>query len=93
MGGEDMRVVEDTLQPGDTVQIASGAMHGLQAVVRRVMPAKQRVAVLLDFLGRQTAVELDRRALTFVADEESQRVRVPLWEPVNDEVDEALDEG
>jgi transcriptional antiterminator RfaH len=93
MGGEDMRVVEDTLQPGDTVQIASGAMHGLQAVVTRVMPAKQRVAVLLDFLGRQTAVELDRRALTFVAKEESQRVRVPLWEPVKEEVDEALDEG
>jgi hypothetical protein len=59
-------------------------MHGLHALVTRVMPAKQRVAVLLDFLGRQTAVELDRAAVTFVAEEESQRVRVPLWEAANE---------
>src|SRR5271166_5136030 len=76
MGGADLRVIADTLHPGDTVQIAAGAMRGLQAVVTRVMPAKQRVAVLLDFLGRQTAVELDRSLVTFVAEEESQRIRV-----------------
>lgn len=78
MGGEDLRVVEDTLHPGDTVLIASGVMHGLQALVTQVMPAKQRVAVLLDFLGRQTAVEMDRSLVTIVAEQESQRVRVPV---------------
>jgi hypothetical protein len=59
-------------------------MHGLQALVTRVMPSKQRVAVLLDFLGRQTVVELDRDAVTFVAEEEGQRVRIPLWEAANE---------
>jgi transcriptional antiterminator RfaH len=59
----DLRVVADTLQPGDTVEIADGAMRGLQAVVSRVMPARQRAAVLLDFLGRQTTVEVDRGQL------------------------------
>ena len=49
IGEQEMRVVEDTLQPGDFVQIASGAMHGLQAVVTRVMPTKQRVAVPFGF--------------------------------------------
>lgn len=79
MGEEHLRVIEDTLHPGDTVRIAAGPMHGLHAVVTRLMPAKQRVAVLLDFLGRQTAVETDRGALAFVSDEESHRVRVPIW--------------
>jgi transcriptional antiterminator RfaH len=80
MGGEDLRLIEDPLQPGDSVRIASGAMSGLEAVVTRVMPSKQRVALLLDFLGRQTAVEMDRNDLTFVAEDESRRVRVPLWQ-------------
>jgi transcriptional antiterminator RfaH len=84
MGGDDLRVIEDTLHAGDTVLIAGGAMHGLQAVVTRVMPAKQRVAVLLDFLGRQTSVELDRGHVTFATGEESQRVRVPLWKAANE---------
>jgi transcriptional antiterminator RfaH len=79
MRGQDLRVIEDTLHAGDQVQIAAGPMHGLEAVVTRVMPSKQRVAVLLDFLGRQTTIEMDRRQLTFVAEEESQRVRTPVW--------------
>ena len=61
------------------MQIVAGPMCGLEAVVTRVMSAKQRVAVLLDFLGRQTTIEMDRCHLTFVGDEESQRVRTPVW--------------
>ncbi len=68
MEGQELRVVEDTLRPGDTVRIGDGVMHGLQAVVSRVMPARQRVAVLLDFLGRQTTVELDRSQLIVAAE-------------------------
>ena len=63
MNEGDLRIVQDSLRPGDTVQIAEGAMCGLEAVVSRVMPARQRAAVLLDFLGRQTTVELDRNQL------------------------------
>ena len=79
IGGEDVRLIEDSLQPGDLVRISTGALCGLEAVVTRVMPAKQRVAVLLDFLGRQTSAEVDRRELTFVVAEEAQRVRAPIW--------------
>jgi transcriptional antiterminator RfaH len=78
VGGADVWVVEDTIQAGDTVQINSGAMCGLEAVVTRVMPAKQRVAVLLDFLGRQTTVELDCIQLALPSGEESQRRRAPV---------------
>jgi transcriptional antiterminator RfaH len=77
MDGRDLRVIEDTLRPGDTVRIAEGAMHGLQAVVTRVMPARQRAAVLLDFLGRQTPVELDRSQLIVAAEDRPRRACLP----------------
>ena len=46
------------LAPGDAVQIAEGTLCGLRAVVSRVMPGRERVAVLMEFLGRQTTVEV-----------------------------------
>jgi transcriptional antiterminator RfaH len=58
VGEEELRVLGETLETGDEVQISGGAFHGLQGVVTRVMPAKARVAVLLDFLGRQSMVEV-----------------------------------
>lgn len=58
VGPEEMRIIAASLRPGEMVEIAAGALMGLQAVVTRVMPNQQRVAVLLDFLGRQTSVEL-----------------------------------
>jgi transcription antitermination factor NusG len=57
VGGE-LHVIEATLEPGDAVEIAEGAMRGLRAVVSRVMPSRDRVAVLLEFLGRQTTIEV-----------------------------------
>jgi transcriptional antiterminator RfaH len=48
-------------KPGDEVQIVSGVFEGLQALVQRVMPGRERVAVLMEFLGRQTTVEVDRQ--------------------------------
>jgi len=84
MGGQDLRLVEDTLSPGDTVLIATGVMSGLHAVVTRVMPAKQRVALLLEFLGQRTSVEVDRNRVTFLADEQSKRVRFPVLKQNSD---------
>lgn len=57
-GGEQLHVIPEVPVVGDAVDIAGGAFHGLQAVVTQVMPGRERVLVLLDFLGRQTAVEL-----------------------------------
>lgn len=51
-------VLGDSLSPGDEVKVSGGAFHGLAGVIARVMPARERVAVLLEFLGRQTAVEI-----------------------------------
>jgi transcriptional antiterminator RfaH len=52
--------VEDRLVPGAEVSVVQGAFRGVQAVVLRTLPAKQRVQVLLDILGRPTLVEVDR---------------------------------
>jgi transcriptional antiterminator RfaH len=57
-GKEELHVLPAEPNVGDEVQIAGGAFHGLQAVVTRAMPGRKRVTVLLEFLGRQTAVEV-----------------------------------
>ena len=58
LGEEEIRILAQVVQPGDEVEILTGPLLGLTAVVERFMPARQRVAVLLDFLGRQSSVEL-----------------------------------
>jgi transcriptional antiterminator RfaH len=57
IGDEGIRLVERAVQVGEEVEIASGAFEGFRGIVARVMPARDRIAVLLDFLGRQTTVE------------------------------------
>lgn len=56
----DNEVIEilPTIAPGDEVTLMEGPFKGLRAVVTRVMPAKERVAVLLDLLGTQREVEI-----------------------------------
>jgi transcriptional antiterminator RfaH len=63
IGADELRVIPGRLEPGDEVMIVSGAMHGLHAVISRVVPARERVAVLLDFLGRQTTIELPENSV------------------------------
>lgn len=61
--GEPMDV-EDRLQAGMEVTVAEGVFLGSRGVVVRVFPARQRVQILLDFLGRTTLAEVERGALT-----------------------------
>lgn len=60
--GEPMTVDSD-LAPADEVTIADGVFSGIRAFVLRVMPARHRVQVLLDMLGRPTPVEVDRNSV------------------------------
>lgn len=61
---EEPMPVEERLSPGDEVVLGGGAFVGMKASVLRVMPAGRRVQVLLDILGRPTAVEVDRRSVS-----------------------------
>jgi transcriptional antiterminator RfaH len=56
--------VQDHFVPGAEVTVAEGAFLGSQGVVVRVLPARERVQILLDFLGRTTVAEVDRKSLS-----------------------------
>src|SRR5580698_2775364 len=61
---EEVVFVRDELQPGTEVVVAEGAFEGMRASVLRVLPSRQRVQVLLEILGRPTAVEVERACVT-----------------------------
>jgi transcriptional antiterminator RfaH len=63
LGTEELHVLPESFAPDDRVQIAEGAFAGLTAVVTQVMPAKERVKVLLTFLGQQTMVDVSASTL------------------------------
>jgi transcriptional antiterminator RfaH len=48
---------------GSSVTIARGTLAGSEAVITEVLPAKERVRLLLNFLGRETVVEADMDTL------------------------------
>jgi len=63
VGSAELCVVPAELAPGDEVTITTGAFRGLQAVVTSVMPSRERVAVLMDFLGQQTTIQIPADAV------------------------------
>jgi transcriptional antiterminator RfaH len=63
VGGGEIRVIAPAIASGDDVRIIEGTLHGFEAVVKEVMPARERVTILVDFLGRQTSVEINSGAI------------------------------
>ena len=60
---QELHEVPDDIRPGDQVTITTGPFHGLRANVIRLLPARDRVQLLLDLLGRTMPVEVDREYL------------------------------
>lgn len=56
---ETVQVAADP-QPGSEVVITGGSLRGLRVLVTRVIPARQRIAILLELLGSQREVEIER---------------------------------
>jgi transcriptional antiterminator RfaH len=46
------------IQVGQSVRIAEGPLQGLEALVTHLLPAKERIRVLLEFLGRSVETEV-----------------------------------
>jgi transcriptional antiterminator RfaH len=59
IGAADVKQLNYELSQGDQVKIVEGAFVGVEAVVTQVLPAKERVKVLVDFLGRQMEAEVE----------------------------------
>lgn len=54
----DLREVSHGVQIGDTVEVAEGPMRGLKGIVESYLSGQDRVRVLLEFLGRETLVQV-----------------------------------
>jgi transcriptional antiterminator RfaH len=74
--GEETMTVQDRISPGDEILVVEGAFRGMRAFVLRVMPARRRVQVLLDVLGRPTPAEVDEESV--VNEENTVATLVPL---------------
>jgi transcriptional antiterminator RfaH len=55
--------MEDAVKPGAEVRITDGVFRGFSGMVVRSLSAGQRIQILLDFLGRVTLAEVDRKSL------------------------------
>jgi transcriptional antiterminator RfaH len=56
-GEEEIVEVNQTLAPGQTVEVIQGPFQGLEALVTRVITAKQRVEILIEWMGRTLRAE------------------------------------
>jgi len=63
VGAEEVVTVDSSIKIGQPVQITEGAFQGLEGVVTRLLPARERVRVLLEFLGRSLEMEISTARL------------------------------
>jgi transcriptional antiterminator RfaH len=57
-GNEELVTIEPGVELGQSVRITEGPLQGMEALVTQLMPAKERVRVLLAFLGRSIETEV-----------------------------------
>lgn len=67
-GVEELLPLRKDPRPGDEVTVTRGAFMGMQALVLQSWPARRRVQILLEILGRPTPVEMDRRQVSLPRD-------------------------
>ncbi len=77
LDAEQLKAIpEPALAPGQEVRITAGPFRDWKAIVTGALDARQRVALLLDFLGRQMEVRLPADAVL----PESGPPRAKVWE-------------
>ena len=62
-GMAEVKELTYELVQGDQVKIVGGIFAGLEAVVTQILSAKERVRILMDFLGRQMEAEVERSSV------------------------------
>lgn len=58
VGSEEIVTVDCSVKVGQSVQIIHGPFQGLEVVVSHLLPAKERIRVLFDFVGRSVEMEV-----------------------------------
>jgi transcriptional antiterminator RfaH len=56
-GGDEIVEISRALEPGQEVQITQGPFQGLKALVTRVITARERVEILIEWMGRTPCAE------------------------------------
>jgi transcriptional antiterminator RfaH len=56
-GTDELVEVNQELEPGQNVQISKGPFQGLEAVVTRLINARERVEILIEWMGRSLQAE------------------------------------
>jgi transcriptional antiterminator RfaH len=57
-GAEEIVIVDSSLKIGQPVQFIEGPFQGLEVVITQLLPARERIRVLLEFLGRSMEMEI-----------------------------------
>jgi len=57
-GADEVVTIDTSLKIGQSVNIIDGPFLGLEVVITQVLPAKERIRVLLDFLGRSMEIDV-----------------------------------
>jgi transcriptional antiterminator RfaH len=63
MAGAELKTVPFSIAEGDDVEVVSGPFRGQTGVVQQLLPARERVKVLLEVLGGTTLVDLQLAAV------------------------------
>jgi transcriptional antiterminator RfaH len=58
VGAEEIVTLDRSLKVGQSVEIIEGPFQGLEVVVTHLLPAKDRIRVLFEFLGRSMQMEI-----------------------------------
>lgn len=58
MGKDELVEINDGLEPGQNVQITQGPFEGLEALVTRLIIARDRVEILIEWMGRSLRAEV-----------------------------------
>ena len=64
----DVVEINPVLEPGRGVQVARGPFQGLEAVVTRLIPARERVEILIEWMGRSLYAEASAGDLLPIAE-------------------------
>ena len=57
MGKDELVEIDQGLEPGQNVQITQGPFQGLEALVTRLIAARDRVEILIEWMGRSLHAE------------------------------------
>jgi len=60
--GETVEISAE-IREGEEVKVVEGPFVGVKALVTRVLPARERVAILLSLLGQEREIEVSAKAV------------------------------